>query len=487
MASIAVEFDDFVRDRSARLLRVAYLFTRDHALAEDLLQTTYARCWPSWRRIDGDPEPYVRRALVNTYNSWWRRKWNGELPSDDVPDRSRQPAPQDGVEDRDAVWRALRRLPRQQQIVVVLRYFEDLTEAEIADVMQVSPGAVKGYASKALARLRADPSLTALALPQVEPTLAGNDRVAGVRTRIRRARRLRAATVGTAVLVVLSLVAAVLIGLTLRNKPVPTPIGPSPSPSRSPFAVASDATYFDGKHVVTSLPATASGQAARLRWKARPDRLSQLFILCVRRKAPDVVGELWAGKQFTGVVLQCDQTGRAIAGGWWLDADFQAMDMDPADGPVDYEVRLKDPSDPAKRPKDGSVAMLVVERSTTAEYHYPPAPAQRKPIPRPTFGSGQLLRFEAGRPLAAPFGWRGRIVMTGRSDAPGILHIDVDGVEVGTLAWWDYLAEERKQWSNCASPRFELGKTVTVSVRPENMQGDWFVDIEAYDGAMCGQ
>jgi len=71
-------FEAFVAARSQALLRTAFLLTRDAAAAEDLLQTALARSWSAWARIVDDPEPYVRRVLVNTYTSWWRRKWRGE-------------------------------------------------------------------------------------------------------------------------------------------------------------------------------------------------------------------------------------------------------------------------------------------------------------------------------------------------------------------------------------------------------------------------
>jgi len=121
-------FDEFVATRSPALLRTAYLLTGDHGLAEDLLQTALAKCWFAWGRIDGPPEPYVRRVLATTYATWWRRRWRGERPSGSLPDRV-DPAGTGPVEDRDALWRALGGLPRRQRAVVVLRYYEDLSEA----------------------------------------------------------------------------------------------------------------------------------------------------------------------------------------------------------------------------------------------------------------------------------------------------------------------------------------------------------------------
>lgn len=154
------DFDEFVVARSSRLLRTAYLLTRDWALAEDLLQTALAKSWFAWARLDDDPEPYVRKVLVNTYASWWRRRWRGETPTEALPESS-GPDPTTAVDDRDELWQALGRLPRRQQAVVVLRYFEDLSEAQTADTLGVTTGTVKSQTSKALARLRLDPDLAA--------------------------------------------------------------------------------------------------------------------------------------------------------------------------------------------------------------------------------------------------------------------------------------------------------------------------------------
>jgi RNA polymerase sigma-70 factor (sigma-E family) len=152
------DFDEFVVARSSRLLRTAYLLTHDWALAEDLLQTALAKSWFAWGRLDDDPEPYVRKVLVNTYASWWRRRWRGETPTESLPESSATD-PTGQIDDRDELWQALGRLPRRQRAVVVLRYFEDLSEAQIADTLGISSGTVKSHASKALARLRLDPDL----------------------------------------------------------------------------------------------------------------------------------------------------------------------------------------------------------------------------------------------------------------------------------------------------------------------------------------
>jgi len=169
-----VGFDEFVAARSSALLRTAYLLTRDHALAEDLLQTALTKAWFAWGRVSGHPEPYVRKILVNTYASWWRRRWNGEVATGELPEPVAGHRADDTTAAADTghdLWTAMGRLPRRQRAVVVLRYFEDLTEAETARLLGCSIGTVKSQASKALARLRIDPALAVTAEPAEEEGL----------------------------------------------------------------------------------------------------------------------------------------------------------------------------------------------------------------------------------------------------------------------------------------------------------------------------
>jgi RNA polymerase sigma-70 factor (sigma-E family) len=157
-------FAEFVAARSHVLLRAAWLLTGDAGRAEDLLQTALARSWQRWDRIakGGNPEGYVRRVLYTTYMSWWRRQWRGELPSAAPPDRA-------GAEDvaaesaaRDGLRRALARLTRRQRAVVVLRYVEDLTVVETAELLGCSAGTVKTLAFRGLETLRADAAVRSL-------------------------------------------------------------------------------------------------------------------------------------------------------------------------------------------------------------------------------------------------------------------------------------------------------------------------------------
>jgi RNA polymerase sigma-70 factor (sigma-E family) len=152
-------FRAYVVARSSALLRTAYLLTGNRADAEDLLQTALAKTYLAWDRIrerealDG----YVRRVMVNTQTSFWRRK-KPEALYDDVPDSPGRDRHADS-DLHDALWTALAQLPRRQRAIVVLRYYEDLSEAETAAVLGISVGTVKSTTSRALTKLRDDASL----------------------------------------------------------------------------------------------------------------------------------------------------------------------------------------------------------------------------------------------------------------------------------------------------------------------------------------
>jgi RNA polymerase sigma-70 factor (sigma-E family) len=154
-------FAEFVAERSAGLLRSAWLLTGDGSRAEDLLQTALAAAWLRWSRIAaGNPDAYVRRVLFSTYLSWRRRRWRFEIPSAALPDAGGRSDVAGETAQRDMVRRALAGLSRQQRAIVVLRYVEDLSVAETADLVGCSEGTVRVQASRALAALRLSPHVT---------------------------------------------------------------------------------------------------------------------------------------------------------------------------------------------------------------------------------------------------------------------------------------------------------------------------------------
>ena len=160
------EFTAFVVEHGARLLRTACLVTGDRGLGEDLVQTALAKAYGSWAKVSRaeDPGAYVRRVLVNAHLSWRRRLISTEQVVETLPDRGGGDH-QDAAADSDEVRRALLQLSPRVRTAVVLRYFEDLSEAETARLMGCSTSTVNNHVTRGLAVLRGlltpDPDLTA--------------------------------------------------------------------------------------------------------------------------------------------------------------------------------------------------------------------------------------------------------------------------------------------------------------------------------------
>jgi RNA polymerase sigma-70 factor (sigma-E family) len=162
-----VAFGEYVRSRSQSLLRAAQAITGNRADAEDLLQATLVKAYQSWDRVD-DPaalDAYVRRVMMNTHISGWRRRRVDEYPTDELPD---SPTGEDATREsdlHDVVQRAIDRLPRQMRAAVMLRYYHDMTEPEVAAALGISVGTVKSTVARAVAKLRNDAELGAGAQP----------------------------------------------------------------------------------------------------------------------------------------------------------------------------------------------------------------------------------------------------------------------------------------------------------------------------------
>ena len=145
-------FHEFVVARTPALARTAYLLTGDHHLAEDLVQTALFKAAKAWGRIQGDPEPYVRRILYTENVSWWRRRRHTTETALGEYDEAAATADDDL---RLSLEHALARLTAKQRTVLVLRYYEDRTEAQTAELLGIGVGTVKSTTRQALARLRA--------------------------------------------------------------------------------------------------------------------------------------------------------------------------------------------------------------------------------------------------------------------------------------------------------------------------------------------
>ncbi|CAM3979323.1 SigE family RNA polymerase sigma factor [Kibdelosporangium persicum] len=150
------DFEQFVAGRSAVLLRTAYLLCAgDRGAAEDLLQEVLERMYPKWKRIKGEPEAYARAALANASANRWRRRSRRvhETPLTDTTHTAVN-GPEKEVLDRDEVVRALGGLPERMRAVLVLRFYDDLSEADTACALGCSVGTVKSQTSRGLTRLR---------------------------------------------------------------------------------------------------------------------------------------------------------------------------------------------------------------------------------------------------------------------------------------------------------------------------------------------
>jgi RNA polymerase sigma-70 factor (sigma-E family) len=154
-AEVENEFRRFVEARGAALLGAAYVLTGSQQAAEDLLQTALAKTARRWRAVHTSPDAYVRRVMYRDQISLWRRRRIGEVAlstSTPEPVEAEDIAAQASV--RIAVREALRQLPPRQRTVLVLRFLEDRSEAETADLLGISKGTVASQTSRALARLR---------------------------------------------------------------------------------------------------------------------------------------------------------------------------------------------------------------------------------------------------------------------------------------------------------------------------------------------
>lgn len=162
------DFDSWVSLRGAGLLRFAYLITRDRGRAEEAVQDALIAAYPRWSRIGADPDAYVRRCIVNADISRWRRFFRRETPVDDPTELTGfgragssvgGPGPgtdhADSHADADAVWQLCASLPTRQRAAVVLRYYEGLPDADIAEILGCTAATVRSQIHRALSSLRA--------------------------------------------------------------------------------------------------------------------------------------------------------------------------------------------------------------------------------------------------------------------------------------------------------------------------------------------
>ncbi len=168
------EFAEFVRHRGEHHLKTAVLLTGDWHLAEDLVQTSLGKLYKVWHRLDtsSGPDAYLRRILVNTHRSWWRARWRREIPRADLPDGAGPADMGEAGALAEDVRQALAKLPVKQRTALVMRFFVDLSEAEVAELMGCSVGTVKTHTHRGLRAMRQLISSDVL-VNQIEPKGSG--------------------------------------------------------------------------------------------------------------------------------------------------------------------------------------------------------------------------------------------------------------------------------------------------------------------------
>ncbi|GAB4057835.1 hypothetical protein GCM10028775_62680 [Catellatospora paridis] len=253
---LAGEFDSFVRARTAALLRAAYFLTGDQHLAEDLVQSALARTHRAWSNLHatGAADAYTRKTMYHLQVSWWRRRRVAETLTEDVPTRATTGT---DLADSTALQVTLRsvllRLPPRQRAVLVLRFFDDLTEAQTAEVLGINIGTVKSQTAKALAKLR----VLAPELKEFYGGAVGEVRQVDLRDRALASSRRLANRRSAAVSAATAVAAAVAVVLSLfgpwRGRSTP-PAEPTPSPSRSAVSAPGPSATPVRKYLDDSLP-----------------------------------------------------------------------------------------------------------------------------------------------------------------------------------------------------------------------------------------
>ncbi|WP_427889198.1 SigE family RNA polymerase sigma factor [Kribbella sp. GL6] len=151
-----MEFEEYVSARGQELVRLGFTVSGDYQRAEDLAQIALMQAFRKWRKVRtaDDPHHYVRRILVNEYLSMTRRRSFSEAPTADLDPRRTVPDHATGIANSDGLWQALATLSARERVVLVLRYYQDLDDQTIADLLGIKPSSVRATASRALAALR---------------------------------------------------------------------------------------------------------------------------------------------------------------------------------------------------------------------------------------------------------------------------------------------------------------------------------------------
>ncbi|TCN35236.1 RNA polymerase sigma-70 factor (sigma-E family) [Kribbella orskensis] len=151
-----MEFEEYASARGQELVRLGFTVSGDYQRAEDLAQIALMQAFRAWRKVQrsDDPHNYVRRILINSYLSMTRRRSFTEAPAAEIDTETTVPDPATDIVNSDDLWQALARLSARERVVLVLRYYQDMDDRTIADLLGIKPSSVRATASRALAGLR---------------------------------------------------------------------------------------------------------------------------------------------------------------------------------------------------------------------------------------------------------------------------------------------------------------------------------------------
>ncbi|MDX6249625.1 MAG: hypothetical protein QOF10_2985 [Kribbellaceae bacterium] len=151
-----MEFEEYASARGQELVRLGFTVSGDYQRAEDLAQIALMQAFRAWRKVQkaDDPHTYVRRILINSYLSMTRRRSFTEAPAAEIDSEHMVPDPATDIVNSDDLWRALATLSARERVVLVLRYYQDMDDRTIADLLGIKPSSVRATASRALAALR---------------------------------------------------------------------------------------------------------------------------------------------------------------------------------------------------------------------------------------------------------------------------------------------------------------------------------------------
>ncbi len=518
-------FEDFVVERGPALHRTAVLLTHQEQAAVNLVQVALAKAWRAWSRIDSNPEAYVRRIIINEFTSASPRRWHGQQPTAELPERHRDSDSDDADSMSRVLLAALAPLPARQRAVVVLRFFHDYTEAAIAEAMGTRIGTVRSRTFDALAALRVTEGLREVAVPDLAAPVRVGDvplartlddlrsalhdgadaaaypdveaLVAGARRRVAASRRRRFAVLGAATVAVL--VVGGLVMTRPTHQAVPQPAGPGPFTVNTGGAdfpkyqqgmkrlIVVDAPMLEQMKGSISVPTTA-GRDLALRMTCTSTTTEWNAQMIAKFTAAG--GAAQSTCAFRGYV----PIGAATDAKTAVKVEVAKNDLEGGTLPTSS--------------KDVKIHVAIYESVPWQDYPFPPRPADLETSAQYAWSNepgtvrvlGPKTAQEANKPVTFTQPFDPKLMVNLQIRGPGRIRVLINGKDVSRqVGAWHPLDKFISSWGydqgglafpldplGWASPRTgatgpttKPGTPVTVTIEPQDFQGpDWRIAVE---------